>query len=425
MILFFAALITATGSLPVLVLGTYAVQLSATYGLGNTELGLFISIFFGMGALASFLAGRWARSEDWLRVTVVAGALSLFVVMSLAWTILGDSKWVLAFLMIVGGLSFALAAPIATRAIMSAVPPGRGGLWFGVKQAGVPMAAVMCGGSLWLVADSLGWRIGATSCGALIVLNLIVGQVLRRGNDASAVGARRLQDETALLYPNADRDPDPSNPRPHDEQPIRPTLYPRQQAALLMTAIAVMCACVLVSASQSFFVVSAQSKGLSLGTAGALLAIGSLVGVALRIVFGMWTDHKGLRELRVVAILLLFGVVGALLLALPGIAAVYFGGALMFAFGWGWQGLFHLGLVRAVPSDPTMATGIGMTGAALGMTIGAPIFGVVSSEWGFSQAWLVTGLLATLGVIAFFVSDLLLHPRTTQVEPPQRGAVLR
>jgi len=425
MIVFLAALITATGSLPILVLGTYAVQLSATYRLDSADLGLFISLFFGMGALASFFAGRWARSEDWLGVVMLAGALSLFVVVSLAWTFFGDSKWALSVLMVIGGLAFALAAPTATRAILSSVPPGRGGLWFGVKQAGVPLAAVICGLSLWFLADSLGWRIGITSCCALIVLNLLVSQVLRRHGIMPWSRSKDVSVNPMLVETKPVQNTPASSSKLGPEPQAHAPLLPRQRASLFLTAVAVMCACVMVSASQSFFVVSAQSSGVSLGTAGALLATGSLIGVALRILFGMWADQKGLRELRLVSILLLGGVIGVFLLALPGVAAVYFGGALMFAFGWGWQGLFHLGLVRAAPSDPTVATGIGMTGAALGMTLGAPIFGIVTSERGFAQAWMVTGFLATLGVIAFFAADMILRsssrePRSFRVTPASR-----
>ncbi len=411
--MFFAALITATGSLPVLILGTYAAQFSATYRLGSAELGLYISLFFGIGALTSFLAGRWARSQDWLLITMLAGVLSLFVALSLAWSPFGESKWALASSMMVGGFAFAIAAPTATRAILGSVPVGRSGLWFGVKQAGVPVAAVVCGLSLWLVAEPLGWRVGIVSCCSVIMLNLAVSQIIRLQRHASIKKSSGPPVTGVLEELHGGSKVRPFGSHPSEANSLtRPPKLPIQRAPLFLIAIAVMCACVLVSASQTFFIVSASSRGVALGTAGALLAIGSAVGVIFRILFGVWTDRKGLREFRVVSLLLLLGVLGALCLAIPGITPVFVGGTFIFAFGWGWQGLFHLGLVKAAPEDPTVATGIGMTGAALGMTVGAPFFGAASSEWGYSEAWIVTGGLASLGVIAFFIADALLNSAT-------------
>jgi predicted MFS family arabinose efflux permease len=83
------------------------------------------------------------------------------------------------------------------------------------------------------------------------------------------------------------------------------------------------------------------------------------------------------------------------------------GAILGFAAGWGWNGLFSLGVVVENPKAPALATGLTHTGGYLGAATGPLIFGAVAEYHGYGPAWGLTAAAALIGAAAMFAGQRL------------------
>lgn len=141
------------------------------------------------------------------------------------------------------------------------------------------------------------------------------------------------------------------------------------------------------SAAGTFMVPAAITVGYSVGDAGLLLAAASVAGLVARIVVGWWTDRALERCFRTIGIMLLLGAVGYLL-AINGDAVIFAIAALMiFGAGWGWNGLFSLGVVVENADGPAQATGFTHTGGYIGAAVGPFVFGYAAENLGYGVAW--------------------------------------
>jgi len=81
-------------------------------------------------------------------------------------------------------------------------------------------------------------------------------------------------------------------------------------------------------------------------------------------------------------------------------ALVVPGVLLAFAAGWGWPGLFNFAVVKSNPGAPAAATGVTQTGASGGAAVGPVLFGLVVEAAGYGTAWLFSGALALIALVA-------------------------
>ena len=167
----------------------------------------------------------------------------------------------------------------------------------------------------------------------------------------------------------------------------------------------------------AFIVESSVAAGLRVETAGLMLALGSAVGIVVRVTFGRLADGMGGGSLRLVAAMLGVGVVGFALLANGSSGLIVPGTLLAFGAGWGWPGLFNFAIVRSNPRAPAAATGITQTGASGGAAAGPLAFGYLVEETSFSTAWMCSGAVALAAAAAILAGrSMLLRGRTTVPE---------
>jgi predicted MFS family arabinose efflux permease len=164
------------------------------------------------------------------------------------------------------------------------------------------------------------------------------------------------------------------------------------------------------TATASFLVPAATVAGLAAGTAGTLLAVGSLLSITARIVAGHLADGARRRELTVTAGMLAVGTAGPLLLASDLRTAAVVGGLVALGAGWGWTGLVFLSAVRADPAAPAAAAGIVLAGLSTGGALGPIAFGVVVSQVGYQVAWLLAALAMAIGAVAIYAANRSSHP---------------
>ena len=370
-----AVSVATVGVLPSFLTGGLAVQIRGELGFGAGALGLAVAIFFVFSSVSSALAGRVVErigSHAAMRASSLVGVLSLVAV-----AVLAGSWWGLVACLVLGGMGNAVAQPATNLMIAREVPVGRHGLAFGVKQAAIPVATLLAGLAVPVLAVTLGWRwafVGAA------LLALLVALLVPKGGDEATTGrrAKEARGEGAPL------------------------------AALILLAVGIGLGSTAATPLGAFLVESAVNTGVEVGTAGLLLALGSMVGIVVRVVAGHLADGMKSGRLRLVAGMLVLGTAGFAMLATGSPGLLVLGVVLAFGAGWGWPGLFNLAIVRSNPKAPAAATGITQTGASGGAALGPLLFGYTVEATSFGTAWLATAAVALLSAAAILAGRSML-----------------
>ena len=164
----------------------------------------------------------------------------------------------------------------------------------------------------------------------------------------------------------------------------------------------------------AYLVASAVDIGIAEGAAGVLAAVGSGVSLITRIGFGQRADRRADYGFGAVVALLAAGSTGFALLASDSSGLFVAGAVIAFAIGWGWPGLFNLAVVDLNREAPGAATGVTQTGIYVGAAAGPLAYGLLSTEIGYSGAWLVSGALCLLAAAAAFAAAARLSRRALE-----------
>ena len=383
-----AVTVTTVGLLPVFLVGLVSVQIRADLGFGPALLGLLAAAFFAASAAASFTAGRLVRR--WGSVAVVrTSALAAAAAMAVIALAARDTGTLTAALLVAGWAN-GVGQPASNDLIARAVPPAHQGLAYGVKQAAIPLATLLAGVAIPLVAIPLGWR---WAFAMAAVLALLVAATVPRGVVASTPGGGAAASEAA---------------------------GPFRRAPLLVLATALLLGAGTGNAMAAFFVSSAVDSGIEPGTAGVLAAAASGLGIAVRVALGWLADRVRTRWLLVVAARMAAGGAGYALLGSGRHALIVAGVLLAYCTGWAWAGLSTYAVARMHPGATARATAITQGGVALGAALGPLAFGATVAATSYSTAWFATAALSLLGAVVCVAGrGLLLRDR------PQLVAALR
>ena len=366
--------IATCGVLPAFLTGGLAVQIRDELEFGEGALGVAIAVFFASSSLSSVLSGRVVERVGYslgMRAAVLASAASLLGVAALA-----DSWAALVFCLSLGGLANAISHPATHLFLARKVPQGRQSLAFGVKQAAIPTATLLAGLAVPALATTVGWRWAFV---ALAALALVVALLVPKG-------------EPGLVGPEG------KAARTGDAR----------MGALVLLALGMALGSAAANPLGAFIVVSLVAAGIEVGAAGLLLALGSAVGIGVRVLLGWFTDRREGGSLNLVAGMMALGTLGFLLLASGVGELLVVGTVLAFGAGWGWPGLFNFAVVKTSPGAPAAATGVTQTGASGGAAIGPLVFGLIVEGTSFGTAWLVSGALALLAAAAILAGRRML-----------------
>jgi predicted MFS family arabinose efflux permease len=354
-----------------------AVQIRADIDMSLTALGVAIGVFFGSAALASAPMGALVERWGWSKGLRVAALLAAASLASVGW--LAQSAAGLTAIFVVAGIAVAMGHPAANLAIARCVPARRHGLFYGLKHAAVPSSTLLGGLAVPAIALTVGWR-WAFLGGALLALATAV-----------AVPGRGYRVATG------------SSSTPDQTRPARPTTELR---LLVILSIAVGLGIGGIDALASFIVSYSVDIGIEEGTAGFLLAAGSAIGIAVRVVAGWTIDRRRESDLLAVAGMLMVGAAGVVVLNLGGISGLFVGGIISFAAGWGWSGLFTFAVVKDNPDAPAAATGITQVGKLTGAALGPAAFGWLADSVSYTTAWwMITGTLIVAASLLLFVRN--------------------
>jgi MFS family permease len=362
--------VTVACILPVFLTGALAVQLMDELSFGSAGLGLAVALWRATGAAASPFLGRWCDGLGAIRSIRVATTISTVAALGVALT---ADRWsvLLAWLML-GGIGHALGQPAANRLLTNIVRPGRLGTAFGVKQSAPPVASMLAGISVPLVAATWGWR------WAYVIAAVVAMAVGFSAGKARTPRQRRARDRGARSKLEARR-------------------------LIILLALAFGMGTSTSSAVTTFYVDATVRGGATAEFAGTMLAIASIAAVASRVACGVISDRLAGGHLKLCAGLLGVGAFGIALLSLGDTSAMAIGGLIALAGTWGFNGVFWYALMRAFPRTPGTVTGALAPGALLGSTAGPLGFGILVEVGGYATSWLVVSVFALVAAIAMIL----------------------
>jgi len=365
----YAIAATGLGALPIWTLSAFAPTIQAELGFNDTQLGILMAIYFGLSAATGLPLGRLMHHLGWrsgIAFSCAVVAVSLVLVAVIAW------NWTLLLIAVcVSAVSNNSSQPASNLAISLAVPSARQGLAFGLKQSALPLSTLMVGLAVPLFGEGTLWR-EAFLTGAALALALAVSVIAR----SALAGMRAMRARRLDLGPRV-----PPTPR------VR---LPRVRAArsLILLSIGAGFGTSATVSFGGFLVVFAVGEGFSPSEAAAMLAIGSVVGIVSRIVFGHLADRRGRRHLVTIAYMMASGCAGFVVIALFGGEGwgLLAGTILVFGLGWAWNGLFHFAIVRYSSIPPAVTTSIAQIAMSVGAAVGPAAFGLVSIV-SFTTSW--------------------------------------
>ena len=359
--------------------GALAVQLSEDLDITLAGVGVVVGIFFAVAALASPLMGRVAERTGWapsMRLAALVAAVTLALTPFLA-----TSMTTLALIAIVAGVGVALAQPATNLGLARCTVSERQGLAYGFKHAAVPAAAAFAGFGVPLLAIPFGWEWVYFAAAIVAVFTTLLIPF-----DASRYEVRR---------------------KTSGEPEIRGRLS-TPVPLLVLLAIGAGLGLMGIGGLATFLVLYAVDVGFSAAAAGALLAVGSLLGISMRLIAGWNIDRRAAGGFPTVSLFLVIGAIGLALVASGVEPLVVVGSLVGFTFGWGWSGLFTFSVVRANQAAPAASTAITQTGSFVGGAIGPAVFGIIAERVSFTAAWISMAIaLLAAGTLVRLVSGRL------------------
>ncbi|MFY1632782.1 MFS transporter [Solwaraspora sp. WMMB335] len=358
----------ATAAMAVSMLPLYAVsalgpELAQDLALSRAAVGALVTVVFGVAAVVSLSAGRLVDSAGARRSLL---ALAAIVAVALLAGSAAGSYPLLLLPVAVAGLGLALANPATNVLIVVAVPESRRGVAVGLKQSGVQVAAVVCGTVLPVVAAGYGWRAGLRLAAVLALLLLVVTwwqvpQAPRRG----AAGGPWWQ-------------------------------WKRPSAAVArLMGYSLLLGAGLSTVNTYLPLYGVQELRLAGWSAGVLLAVFGVAGVAGRLWWTRWADR--LTEVTSALVWLSGAAAGSMVLVL---LAVWWSPLV-------WLGAIGVGMSATAANAVSMlavirrkeaaghASALVSTGFFSGFVVAPTTFGLLADRGGYPLAWvLVTAVFA-------------------------------
>lgn len=380
-----AVSVSVVAVLPAFLVGALAVQIRPDLGIGLAVIGMAPAVMFGVSGVTARLLGALVQRLGSRRGMALSALLST---LALAGCSVARSTMWLMVALFVAGLSNGMGHPAANMALSEVITDARLGLAFGIKQASIPAATLISGLAVPGVALVFGWRaafgLAAILAAVIAVWALLVGRTSRSRHGGSA-GASRLG-------------------------------VPRR--ALLVLALGGGLGLGSATSLGVFLVGSGVDAGLDPAMAGLLFSGTSLLGILVRIGFGWLADHRPRASLYLpVAVLLVGGSVGYVLIALGMVPSFVVGSFIAFATGWAWPGLFQLAVVKDNRLAAASATGYVQTGTSTGSALVPLMFGFVAEATSYSAAWAVVAVLSiTAAGIVFLGGRMVRRARVAPLE---------
>lgn len=302
-------------------------------GIAPDRIGLFMATAYLFGMLSGLASGPWVHRAGATRLTQL---VLVTVAVGAAATTLGTPLSMLVAAALIG-IGYGAVNPAAAAILGRHAPPGSAGLFFALKQAGVPLGVGLSGLLMPVGLVVFGWRGTAwTTAGVCLLLAVLLVPMGRRldpqqraAAPARAAWARTLA--TVMRHPGLRR------------LSLVSLVFAMTQQAFLAFSVLLL----------------TLELGLSLALAAGLLAASQAACTVVRVFLG----HVADRWIAPPWLLggLGFAMAGAVLAlgALPREPSTWLAALVMIACGataMGWNGVYFAQLVRTVPREELAAS---------------------------------------------------------------------
>ncbi|WP_416897636.1 MAG: MFS transporter [Minwuia sp.] len=352
-------------------------------GLDEAGIGLFGGVTFAGAMFGSPLAAVFIRQQGAVRLTQAGLLLSVAGLMAL----LLQNWWIALAGALLIGLGYGPNAPGGSHLLARHAPPARRGLYFSIKQSGVPIGGAIAGLSLPLIEETFGWMSAVLAVLALTAVTIFIVQPWR-----------------ARLDPERDLPRQPVRVRFGDIIPLEGMKSHPLLPFISFTAFAYGGGQMIMFTYTVIFLTG--QAGFTLVDAGVAYAVMQGSSFAMRILAG-WINDRWRRPRPLLAGFGLVTAVGVTLLASIGPdtswMAVLAIAALCGAAAAGWNGVYLAEVARIVPQEKiAAATGATVFCTYFGLVIGPAVFGAAVQAGGYGLAYGGLAGLALIGAAAVF-----------------------
>ena len=357
--------IQAMVAMALLTLPVMAPVAAKALSVSPAMVGFYVSITYLGAMFASLTSGNTVSRFGPIRVSQL-GLLLCALGLCLCAT-----PWlpVIAIGALLIGLGYGPITPASSQILARTTPADRMALVFSIKQTGVPLGAMMAGAIVPSLMLALNWQWTMVMVAIACVLSALLAQPLRQELDE--LRQANLPFQMSALT-----------------SPIRMVLGHRPLATMAACSF-MFC---MVQMSLTTYLVTYLHDDLSYGlvSAGLLLSVTQMGGMGGRILWGFVAD-KWLGAQKTLALL-------AALMALCSLTTALFLPVLPLWVIWmvlivygasaiGWNGVYLSEVARQAPEGKaSVATGGTLTFTFLGVVIGPPIFGALSTAFGSYRA---------------------------------------
>ncbi|WP_327287072.1 MFS transporter [Streptomyces sp. NBC_01198] len=353
-------------------IGSLAPFVIADLHITKSELGLLTSAAFGTATVLSLFAGHFTDTFGARRAFILLSAL---IAVDFALVAAGHTYWLLLIAVLIAGIPQSLSNPSTNKLIAAHVPPAKRAFAIGVKQSGVPLAALIAGLALPSLARATSWRTAV-----LLVVPIAA---------AASLAAVALPRDQAGPPGKAFALPAPPN-----------------RATQWLMGYSLFIGAGLASLNTYLALYAHERLGLSSTEAGALISAIGVSGVASRL---LWSRYAN-RMTDIPKSLLVLALTAIVFAAL--IPAATSGHWLV------WAGAVGLGGSAAAANAVTMVavtqgSGFGRTGHASGLVsmgffagfvLGPSAFGLLSDgRGGYRAGWILVAAEFALAVVAVWI----------------------
>jgi MFS family permease len=386
--------IQAMVAMALLTLPVMAPVAAKDLGVSPAMVGFYVSITYAGAMFASLTSGTTVSRFGPIRVSQL-GLLLCAVGLCLC-----ASPWLplIALGALFIGLGYGPITPASSQILARTTPPDQMALVFSIKQTGVPVGSMMAGAIVPSLMLAIHWQWTLVMVAIACVLSALMAQPLR--HDLDDLRQANLPFQMGTLT-----------------GPIRMVLGHR--------ALATMAACSfmfsMVQMSLTTYLVTYLHDDLAYGmvSAGLLLSVTQMGGIGGRILWGLVAD-KWLGAQKALALLAALmacsSLATALLLPVLPIWGIWMVLIVFGASAIGWNGVYLSEVARQAPEGKaSVATGGTLTFTFLGVVIGPPIFGALSTAFGSYRA----GFLA-LVVTSSLCAWVLFRLRHGESQRPSR-----
>ncbi len=267
------------------------------------------------------------------------------------------------------GLGYGPITPASSQILARTTPPAQMALVFSIKQTGVPVGAMLAGAIVPSLMLRIDWQWSLVAVATACVLSALLSQPMREAMDDLRQANLPFQMGTLTT-------------------PLRMVLGHR--ALTTMAACSFMFS--MVQMSLTTYLVTYLHDDLAYGmvSAGLLLSVTQIGGIGGRIAWGVVADRwmGAQKTLAMLASLMAMSALAtALLLPVLPIWGIW---AILLMFGAsaiGWNGVYLAEVARQAPEGKaSVATGGTLAFTFLGVVIGPPLFGALSSTFGTYRA---------------------------------------